>query len=107
MIKNNRMRPTWGRNVQKWREMEKAVEEGGGRDVLGQEPILARIVTVDNIWLRNINNFIWNYFFHFVPSILTYKFIIFFEEMRTLIFQNIFLNILYPYNFLLIYPVWR
>lgn len=30
MIKNNRMRPTWGRNVQKWREMEKAVEEGGG-----------------------------------------------------------------------------
>ena len=30
MIKNNRMSPAWGRNAQKWGEMEKAVEEGWG-----------------------------------------------------------------------------
>ena len=28
--KNNRMTPAWGRNAQKWRETEKAVEEGWG-----------------------------------------------------------------------------
>ena len=43
-------------------EMEKAVEERG-RVVLREEPILAPIVNIDNNWLQNIKNFIWNYFF--------------------------------------------
>ena len=40
--KSNRTSPVWGHNARKWREMEKAVGEGGV--VLGQEPMLAPIV---------------------------------------------------------------
>ena len=64
MIKNNHTSPVWGRNVQKWREMEKALVEG--ENWSRQEPILAPIVNIDNIWWQNVKNRIWKFFFHYL-----------------------------------------
>ena len=116
LIKNNRTSPAWGRNLRKWREMEKAL--GEGENWSRQEPILAPIVNIDNIWWQIVKNRIWKFFFSlFAPSMLTNKLIFFFSfkkwELRSpriffqisripLIFRP---NIPYPYNFLPKYPV--
>lgn len=63
--------------MRKWREMEKAVGEGGV--VLGQEPMLAPIVklTIFNGKCKKYSH-LKVFFSLFVPSILTNKLILFF-----------------------------
>ena len=82
---------------------------GRGRVVLGQEPILAPNVNFDNIWWQNVKNHIWKYFFttctFYNDELINFFYSLKKWELRSSIFQNLFLNVRYPFNFPPKYPI--